>query len=202
MENLKPLLALAQKRRSYRQFESTPVDMEIIRDALRIAATAPSGADMQPWHFCVITDPNKKQQIREASEQIEQQFYEQKITPGWRHDLEKLRLSAAKPFLSEAPCLIVIFREYFRIDEFGVRHPNYYVNESVGIATGFLIQALHQAGLQTLTYTPSPIQFLTSLCQRPEGETAEMILVVGHGHPDAKLPELKKKPLEDIADFI
>lgn len=202
MENLKSLLALAQKRRSYRQFESTPVDMEIICDALRIAATAPSGADMQPWHFCVITDPDKKQQIREASEQIEQQFYEQKITPGWRHDLEKLRLSAAKPFLSEAPCLIVIFREYFRVDEFGVRHPNYYVNESAGIATGFLIQALHQAGLQTLTYTPSPIQFLTRLCQRPEGETAEMILVVGHGHPDAELPQLKKKPFEDIADFI
>lgn len=202
MENLKSLLAVAEKRRTCRRFENTPVDMEIIRDALRIAATAPSGADMQPWHFCVITDPARKQEIRMAAEQIERQFYQQKISPGWRRDLEKLHLSAAKPFLSEAPCLIVIFREYYRVDERGVRHPNYYVNESVGIATGFLIQALHQAGLQTLTYTPSPIQFLSGLCQRPEGETAEMILVVGHGHPDAELPQLKKKQLEDIADFL
>ena len=144
-------LAQAQKRRTIRHFDSTPVDMNDIRTALNIAATAPSGADMQPWHFCVITQDAKKRELREACEQVEREFYESRISEVWRQDLEKLNLQIEKPFLSEAPCLIVIFKQMKHEDSPGHWVPNYYVNESVGIATGFLIQALHQAGYAMLT---------------------------------------------------
>ena len=195
-------LTQAQKRRTIRHFDSTPVKMNDIRTALKIAATAPSGADMQPWHFCVITNKAKKRALREACEQVEREFYENRISEVWRQDLEKLNLQVEKPFLSEAPCLIVIFKQMKHEDSAGHWVPNYYVNESVGIATGFLIQALHQAGYAMLTYTPAPIHFLTELCGRPENEVAEMILVVGPAQKDAPLPQLKKKTLEEIASFI
>ncbi|WP_241675722.1 nitroreductase family protein [Holdemania massiliensis] len=200
--SMEEALTLAKKRRTIRDFDSTPVNLDEIKTCLKIAATAPSGADMQPWHFCVITNEAKKREVRKACEQIEREFYEQRISEVWRQDLKKLNLQVEKPFLSEAPCLIVIFKQMQHADESGHWVPNYYVNESVGIATGFLIQALHQAGYAMLTYTPAPIHFLTKLCHRPDNEVAEMILVVGHARPDAPLPVLKKKTLEEIADFI
>lgn len=157
---------------------------------------------MQPWHFCIITSEAKKIEIRQACEQVEREFYDRRISEVWCQDLKKLNLQVEKPFLTEAPCLIVIFKQLTHEDQPGHWVPNYYVNESVGIATGFLIQALHQAGYAMLTYTPAPIHFLSKLCHRPENEIAEMILVVGHARPDAPLPSLKKKTLEEIADFI
>lgn len=202
MMAIEEALTLAKKRRTIRDFDREPVKLDEIKTCLEIAATAPSGADMQPWHFCVITSEAKKIEIRQACEQVEREFYEQRISEVWRQDLKKLNLQVEKPFLTEAPCLIVIFKQMTHEDQPGHWVPNYYVGESVGIATGFLIQALHQAGYSMLTYTPAPIHFLTKLCGRPDNEIAEMILVVGHARKGAQLPELEKKKFEDLVDFF
>lgn len=195
------LLAESKKRRTYRQFLNEPVNLEIIKNCIMIAATAPSGADKQPWHFCVVTDPAMKQKIRKEAELVEKAFYEEKISSEWQADLEKLNVNAQKPFLTEAPCLIVIFKEFYSLLADGTKDKNYYVTESVGIATGLLINALRNSGYASLTYTPAPPTFLRELFNRPEGETAMMILCVGKPDPDYELPTLKKKSLEEIATF-
>ncbi len=195
------LLAESRKRRTYRQFLKEPVDLEIINNCILTAATAPSGADKQPWHFCVVTDPAMKQKIRTGAEQVEKAFYEEKISSEWQADLEKLNVNAQKPFLTEAPCLIVVFKEFYTLQADGSKDKNYYVTESVGIATGLLINALRASGYASLTYTPAPPTFLRELFNRPEGETAMMILCVGKPDPSYELPKLKKKPLEEIATF-
>ena len=202
MMPMEEALTLAKKRRTIRNFDRKPVNLDEIKTCLEIAATAPSGADMQPWHFCIITSEAKKIEIRQACEQVEREFYDRRISEVWRQDLKKLNLQVEKPFLSEALCLLVIFKQLTHEDQPGHWIPNYYVNESVGIATGFLIQALHQAGYAMLTYTPAPIHFLTKLCGRPDNEIAEMILVVGHARKGAQLPELEKKKFEELVDFF
>ena len=195
------LLSESKKRRTYRQFLKEPINLEIIKNCIMTAGTAPSGADKQPWHFCVVTDPAMKEKIRTEAEKIEKTFYEEKISADWQADLDKLNISYEKPFLTEAPCLVVIFKEFYQLLADGSKDKNYYVTESVGIATGLLINALRDSGYASLTYTPAPPTFLRDLLNRPEGETAMMVLCVGKPDPDYALPKLKKKTLEEIASF-
>lgn len=202
LEKSKKLLEESRKRRTYRKFLPDPIDMEVIKNCVLTAGTAPSGADKQPWHFSIVTDPTMKQRIREESEKVEKNFYDNMITEEWQADLNKLSVNWEKPFLTEAPCLIVIFKEYYSIQEDGTKDKNYYVNESIGISIGMLINAIRNAGLASLTYTPAPPTFLRDLLGRPEGETPVMVLVVGKPDPDYELPVLKKKTFEEIADII
>ncbi|WP_435417711.1 nitroreductase family protein [Parerythrobacter aurantius] len=196
-------------RRSCRYFSNVPVPREIIELAVLAAGSAPNGANHQPWHFAVISSPDKKRAIREAAEAEERRFYGEdggkaKAGEEWLDALGPLGTDADKPFLETAPWLIVVFAQRKGgIEEDGSTQ-NYYVNESVGIACGMLLTTLHAAGLATLTHTPSPMGFLRSLCGRPEHEKPAMIVVVGHPAPDATVPAhaLRKKPLEQIASWL
>lgn len=201
-EKSKHLLKESRERRSYRQFLDEPINLEVINNCILTAATAPSGADKQPWHFCVITDPDMKMKIRVEAEKVEKEFYEQKISEEWQADLNKLNVNYQKPFLTEAPCLIVIFKEFYQLMKDGSKDKNYYVPESVGIATGFLINALRNTGYASLTYTPAPPTFLRTLLNRPAGETAMMVLCVGKPDLNYDLPVLKKKSLSEIASYF
>lgn len=198
----KKLLEESRQRRSYRQFSTEPVDMEVIKDCILTAGTAPSGANLQPWHFTVITDPEKKQEIRTACEQVEAEFYQNKISDGWRQDLEILKTNSEKPFLTQAPCLIAVFKEQYRVEPDGTLSPNYYVTESCCLAVGLLINALRNAGYVSLTYTPAPPTFLRRLLNRPENETPVMILVVGKKDPGYHLPPISRKSFEEIAEIL
>lgn len=191
-----------RRRHSVRAFSSRPVPKAVIEDCLRAAGTAPSGANMQPWHFCVVTDPETKRQIREHAEAAERAFYEQRAPEEWLAALAPLGTNAHKPFLEDAPCLIAIFAQPYRLDAAGNRVRHYYVNRSVGIATGVLIAALHQAGLAMLPYTPSSMGFLNKMLDRPAYERPFLLLVVGYPAPDATVPHLVKRPLDEIATFI
>ena len=189
-----------RQRHSIRHFSDTPVDRSVIEACVRAAGTAPSGANHQPWHFACVSDAATKREIREAAEKEEREFYGGKAGDEWLDDLKGLGTDADKPFLETAPWLIAIFAERYGFDEDGNRRKNYYMSESVGIATGFLINALHQAGLATLTHTPNPMKFLNELCGRPDNEKPVMILAVGHPSTDATVPAVakKKKPLSEI----
>ena len=189
-------------RRSPRAFLSDPVDMDTIKDCILTAGTAPSGANLQPWHFVAVTDPEMKRQIRDEAEEVERNFYKSKISDQWRSDLQHLELDISKPFLTQAPCLIVIFRENYRISETGEKLSNYYVPESCGIATGLLINALRNAGYSTLTYTPAPMSFLRTLLHRGNNENPEMILCVGKPDSEYVYPELTRKTLQEILTVI
>lgn len=196
------LLTESQARRSYRQFLPDSVDTATIEQCILTAGTAPSGADKQPWHFVVITDSDVKAQLRHKCEAIERDFYANKISQQWQQDLDKLHVDTTKPFLTEAPCLIVVFKQMYTVDSAGNTHPNYYVGESVGIATGLLINALRNAGYSSLTYTPAPMTFLTDFCNRPQGESAMLILAVGVADLSYKLPTVTRKPLCDISSTL
>jgi iodotyrosine deiodinase len=203
------LAARLKQRRTCRDFTDEPVPRAIIEAAIAAAGSAPSGANHQPWHFAVVTSPAKKRAIREAAEAEERRFYgsegtDPKAGDEWLAALADLGTDADKPFLETAPCLIVVFAQRKGgIAEDG-QTQNYYVNESVGIACGMLIATLHEAGLATLTHTPSPMGFLRSVCERPEWEKPVMIVVVGHPAPNATVPAhaLKKKPLEQISSWL
>ena len=198
----KQLLEESRQRRSYRKFLPEAVDLDVIRDCIMTAGTAPSGANLQPWHYAVVVDGEIKARIREAAEAVEREFYERKISDKWREDLEHLKVDAEKPFLTEAPCLIVVFEENYRVGENGEHLPNYYVPTSVGISLGMLINALRNAGYASLTYTPAPPTFLRDLLGRPKNETPVMVLVVGKPDPGYALPELTKKSFEEMAEII
>lgn len=194
-------------RRTVRDFSDRPVAQAIIEQALRAAGTAPNGANLQPWHFVAVRDPAIKRRIREAAEEEEREFYARRATPEWLDALEHLGTDDSKPFLETAPYLIAIFAQPYSLapakDGKQVRRvKNYYVSESVGIATGFLIAALHHAGLATLTHTPSPMGFLNQICGRPKQERAFLLLVVGYPAKDATVPQITKKPLAEIATFL
>lgn len=191
-----------RRRRSVRDYSDRAVPLDVIENCLRAAGTAPSGANMQPWHFAVVKDPAVKQRIREAAEEEERAFYTQRASEAWLNDLAPLGTDANKPFLEIAPCLIAIFSQSYQLDGAGQKHLNYYVTESVGIATGFLIAALHNAGLACLTHTPSPMRFLNEILGRPNNERPFLLLVVGYPADDAQVPVITKKPLSDIATFI
>ncbi|MGM9516879.1 nitroreductase family protein [Roseateles sp. DB2] len=193
-----------KRRRTVRDFDSRAVPREVIEHCLLAAGTAPSGANQQPWHFTVISDPALKRQIREAAEEEERAFYSGRAPEEWLRALAPLGTDPNKPFLEEAPLLIAIFAQKYGIDEQGERFSHYYVPESVGIATGFLISALHDAGLATLTHTPSPMGFLNGLCRRPDNEKPVILLVVGYPKPGCQVPVHGglKKPLAQISTWL
>jgi len=192
-----------QKRRTVRHFTDEPVDRALIERCLLAAGTAPSGANHQPWHFACVSSPDIKRKIREAAEVEEREFYGGKAGGEWLKDLKKMGTDASKPFLETAPWLIAIFVKRYSVDEQGNKRKNYYTSESVGIATGFLINALHQAGLATLTHTPNPMKFLSEILERPANERPFVLLVVGHPAEDAVIPRAAtmKKRIEEIASF-
>lgn len=195
------MYAELRRRRTVREYSSRDVPNEVIEHCLLTAGLAPNGANLQPWHFVVIRDPAIKREIRESAEKEEREFYERRAPKEWLEALEPLGTDWHKPFLEKAPVLIAIFAESFAVREDGVRVKNYYVQESVGIATGFLIAALHHAGLASLTHTPSPMNFLNDILGRPKNERPYLILVAGYPAKDAVVPVINKKPLESIVTY-
>ncbi len=198
---------LMRLRRTVRDFSDRPVPPEVIEHALLTAGSAPSGAHRQPWHFVVVTNPAKKAEIREAAEREEREFYGRRASKEWLEALAPLGTDANKPFLTTAPVLIAVFLKRFTLVESDAgagptRLKNYYTTESVGIATGFLIAALHNAGLATLTHTPSPMRFLNALLDRPRHERPYLLLVAGYPAPGAKVPVLERYPLDRLATFV
>ncbi len=193
-----------RRRHTVRDFSDRPVPRDIIETCLKAAGTAPNGANHQPWHFCVIGDPEVKRRIREAAEVEEKEFYAGKAGEEWLAALKPLGTDSDKPFLDTAPWLIAVFGARKSVSADGVLRKNYYVPESVNIAVGFLIAALHQAGLATLTHTPAPMGFLNEICGRPDEEKPYILMVVGYPAEDATIPAhaMEKKPLGEIASFI
>ncbi len=186
------------KRRSCRYFTDEPVDREVIENIIKTAASAPSGAHKQPWTFVAVQNPEIKKAIRTAAEKEEKEFYEHRATEEWLADLAPIGTDWQKPFLETAPWLIVVFKKTWNDGGSG-KSKNYYVQESVGIACGFLISAIHQAGLVTLTHTPSPMNFLADILKRPENEKPFLLLPVGQPAPDATVPDLARKELEEMS---
>jgi iodotyrosine deiodinase len=191
-----------QRRRTVRQFSDRPVPRNVIEECLLTAGSAPSGANLQPWHFVVVSDPKVKREIRITAEQEEREFYNRRAPREWLDALAVIGTDEHKPFLETAPCLIVIFGKNHSQLPDGRRVKNYYVNESVGIATGFLISAIHNAGLVSLTHTPSPMGFLNDILNIPPSQKPFLILVVGYPSEDAQVPRIEKKLLAEIATFI
>ncbi|OGF13481.1 MAG: nitroreductase [Candidatus Eisenbacteria bacterium RBG_16_71_46] len=191
-----------RRRRSVRQFSERAVPREIIEHALRAAGTAPSGANLQPWHFVAVADPDLKRRIRVEAEEEERRFYRARAPREWLDALAPLGTDEHKPFLETAPWLIAIFAQRTGALPDGRPVHHYYVAESVGIATGILVTALHHAGLATLTHTPSPMGFLNRILDRPANERPYLLLVVGHPAADARVPDIGKKPLTEIATFL
>ncbi len=191
-----------QRRRTVRYFSNRLVPREVIEDCLLVAGSAPSGANLQPWHFVVVSDQAIKRQIREAAEKEEHEFYHGRAPQEWLEALAPLGTDEHKPYLETAPYLIVIFAQSYGVLPDGRKVKNYYVTESVGIATGMLITAIHHTGLVSLTHTPSPMGFLNQALGRPENERPLMILVVGYPADDAVVPEIGKKSLQEIATFV
>ena len=194
----KLLLHSLRKRRSVREFSSRNVPIQVITDCIKAAALAPSGANKQPWHFALVKDKMVKKQIRIAAEKEEKEFYKHRASKEWLEDLNQFGTDWNKPFLEKAPYLIIIFSQIFEDTENGKKRKNYYVSESVGIAAGFLLSALHNAGLATLTHTPSPMNFLSKILKRPENERAFLLIPVGYPANDAKIPIITKKPFSEI----
>jgi nitroreductase len=190
-----------RRRRTVRDFARRPLPDGVVEAALRAAGSAPSGANLQPWHFVVVRDPGLERRLREAAEAEEREFYRHRAPAEWLEALAPLGTDEHKPFLEIAPCLIAIFAERYGVTPSGRRVKHYYVQESVGIATGFLIAALHHAGLATLTHTPSPMAFLNRILDRPANETPYLLLVVGYPADDARVPVIGKKGLDEIATF-
>jgi nitroreductase len=190
------------QRRSLRAFSPKPVDRQIIENLIMTASTAPSGAHKQPWMFCAVSDPVLKKQIREAAEVEEQINYGGRMSETWLEDLELFGTGWQKPFLEIAPWLIVVFKKTYEPLPDGQKKKNYYVSESVGLATGFLLTAVHESGLVALTHTPSPMNFLEKLLDRPPHEKAFLLIPVGYPAEDAVVPDLKRKDLNEIAVFI
>jgi nitroreductase len=191
-----------KKRRTVRHFSDRPVSKEIIHNAILTAGTAPNGANLQPWHFVIISDKEIKKQIREAAEAEERTFYQERAPGEWLEALAHLGTDENKPFLETAPYLIVLFQKKYIITEDGRKQKTYYSSESVGIAAGMLITVLHLSGLATLTHTPSPMGFLNRILNRPANEKPYLILVTGYPAKKAKVPKIDKYPLNEIATII
>jgi nitroreductase len=191
-----------KKRRTIREYSSDTFPIEIIRNCIEAASSAPSGANMQPWHFVVVQNPEVKKLIREGAEKEEREFYGGKAPDEWLKALEQFETDENKPFLELAPYLIVIFEKKYGIDENGAKIKHYYTKESVGIATGFLIAALHNAGLATLTHTPSPMNFLNQILNRPKNESPYLIVVTGYPKEGTRVPNISKKSWDDVCTII
>lgn len=188
------------KRRSIRDFSDKNIPIEVIENIVKTAATAPSGANKQPWTFCVVKSAAIKKKIRLAAEEEERKSYADRMSDEWLDDLKHLGTDANKPFLETAPYLIIVFKRPYEIDSKGKKHPNYYVNESVGLACGFLISAIHNAGLGTLTHTPSPMRFLEQILERPSNERAFLVLPVGYKAAETYVPDIERKSLDEVIE--
>lgn len=189
---------LIRKRRSIRDFSDKPLSIEVIKNLIKTAASAPSGANKQPWTFCVVKSTEIKKKIRLAAEQEERKSYEERMSDEWLDDLKHLGTDANKPFLETAPYLIIVFKRPFEIDATGKKHQNYYVNESVGLACGLLISAIQNAGLVTLTHTPSPMRFLEKILKRPSNERAFLLLPVGYAAEHTYVPDNERKSIDEV----
>ena len=189
------------KRRSVRDFSDQPVPKVVIENLIKSASTAPSGAHKQPWTFCAVSNAELKRRIREAAEKEEKENYENRMSERWKNDLKPLGTDMNKPFLEIAPWLIIACKKAYEYTEDGEKNNNYYVNESIGIACGMLITAIHNAGLITLTHTPSPMNFLTRVLDRPDNERAFLLLPVGYPKQPAYVPDIKRKGLEEVSSF-
>ena len=200
----KDFLAYMKKRHSVRDYATSPVPREIIENIIATAASAPSGANRQPWHFVAVADPDMKAQIRAAAEEEEKSFYQGGAGDEWLSALEPIGTGVEKPHLTDAPWLIVVFAERYGLNPDGSRYKNYYINESVGIALGFLIAAIHNAGLVCLEHTPNPMKFLNTLCNRPINEKPMMVIPVGYPTETATIPAAakQKKPLDKVSSFF
>jgi iodotyrosine deiodinase len=187
------------KRRTCRDFSDKPVPREVIENILLAASTAPSGAHKQPWTFCVVTDAAIKKQVREAAEKEEQESYNNRMSDEWLQDLAPIGTDWQKPFLEIAPYLIIVFRRSYELEAGGHKHQNYYVQESCGLACGFLLAAIHHAGLVALTHTPSPMNFLCDVLKRPANEKPFLLIPVGYAAEECWVPDLERKPLEEVA---
>jgi iodotyrosine deiodinase len=195
-------LALMQERRSVRNFSAEPVPRSLVVNALRAAASAPSGANRQPWRFVVVEDPLVKTRIRRAAEREEELLYRERATREYLEAIEPIGTDWTKPHLTDAPLLIVVFEQPWSLDENGEKKKNYYVRESVGIAVGFLLVALHNAGVATLTHAPSPMGFLNEILRRPQNERPFIVIPVGYPVPDAAVPRLERKPFDQVVEFV
>ena len=201
-QRLSDFYADIRRRRTVREFSDRPVPRDIIETALKAANTAPSGANLQPWHFAVVSGPQTKRKIREAAEAEEREFYTHRASEEWLAALEPLGTDDNKPFLETAPYLIAVFlQKYGKLPD-GRKVKHYYPTESTGLATGLLITALHIAGLATLTHTPSPMKFLNEILGRPTSERPFLLLVVGYPADDAHVPDIQRKSIEDFTRFI
>ena len=199
LENSSEFYQQMKTRRTVRDFSDRSVDPQIVRNAIRTAGTAPSGANKQPWHFVLVSDQKVKHKRRIAAEKEEHEFYTGRAPKAWLDDLEVFETDEHKPFLETAPHLVAVFLERNTVDADGTKHKNYYMPESVGIATGFLLAALHNAGLATLTHTPSPMKFLNQILARPTNEKPYMLIVVGYPADGATVPDISRKEYEQIA---
>ena len=187
-------------RRTVREISNRPVPKELVENLVMAASTAPSGAHKQPWTFCLVSNPDLKSEIRRAAEQEEYDSYNGRMSERWKRDLEPLGTDWNKPFLEDAPWLVIVFKRVYEMED-GVKHNNYYVNESVGIACGFFLTALHKAGLVTLTHTPSPMNFLTKLLNRPDNERPYLLLPIGYPEDEVYVPDITRKPLSEVAVY-
>ena len=201
LERSRTFLINISKRRTVRDFGSKKVPIELISNAIKAASLAPSGANKQPWHFVVVQEPTVKKEIRIAAEKEEQAFYDHRAPDSWLKDLNQFGTDWQKPFLEDAPYLIVVFKKHYDLDG-SSQKKNYYVNESVGIAAGFLLAALHSSGLATLTHTPSPMGFLEKILERPKNEKATLLIPVGYPAKSAEVPIIKKKPFNAICTIV
>ena len=188
-------------RRTVREFSGRKIPVEVIENLVKTASTAPSGAHKQPWTFCIISDPDLKRKIRKAAEKEEYDSYKKRMSEEWLEALQPLGTDWHKPFLEIAPYLIIVFKKAYDLDSGGNKSNNYYVNESVGLACGFLLAAIHQAGLVALTHTPSPMNFLTKILERPENERPFLLIPIGYPVEETWVPDLKRKQLDEFAIF-
>ena len=202
LKRSREFLARASERRSVRQFSSELVPRELVENAVRVAGTAPSGANQQPWTFVVVSDAAVKEQVRAAAEHEEKLLYTRRASAEYLEALEPIGTDWSKPHITDAPYLIVVFEQAWSFDSAGDKTKHYYVRESVGIAVGFLLLALHASGLATLTHAPSPMGFLKDILNRPDNERPFLLIPVGYPAPEAEVPVLEKKTLEEIADFV
>lgn len=194
-------LEWVDQRRTVRDFSDQPIPKEVIENIIQSASAAPSGAHKQPWTFCVVSDASIKSAIRIEAEKEEYESYHGRMSEEWIDDLRRLQTDWQKPFLETAPYLIVVFKKAYDINPFGLKRNNYYVNESVGIACGFLLTAIHHAGLVALTHTPNPMNFLTKILKRAENERPFLLIPVGYPAKETFVPKLERKPLTEIAVF-
>ncbi len=201
VERSRQFYTYMNNRRSVREFSNEPIPIELINTLLLTASSAPSGAHKQPWTFCVVSDPEIKKQIRVEAEREEYESYHGRMSEEWKNDLKQLQTDWHKSFLETAPYLIIVFKKVFDFTESGEKRNNYYVAESVGIACGFLLAAIHHAGLVALTHTPSPMNFVSKILKRPENERPFLLIPIGYAAEETYVPDLKRKELNQIACY-